>query len=67
MFGAVWAQAELRKVLATMGARVAEVEVDRAGQRFDAAGLLVDDVVRGELREALAILTTAAFPVSAAA
>src|SRR5215471_13225844 len=27
MFGAVWAQAELRKVLGTMGARVAEVEV----------------------------------------
>ena len=27
MFGAVWAQAELRKVLAAMGARVAEVEL----------------------------------------
>ena len=27
MFGAVWAQAELRKVLGAMGARVVEVEV----------------------------------------
>src|SRR5881394_315398 len=45
MFGAVWAQAELRKVLGTMGARVAEVEiaVGRAGEKFDADGRLVDD------------------------
>jgi chromate reductase, NAD(P)H dehydrogenase (quinone) len=42
MFGAVWAQAELRKVLGAMGARVAEGEVDvgRAMDRFDANGRL---------------------------
>ena len=37
MFGAVWAQADLRKVLSTMGARVVEGEVaiGHAGDRFD--------------------------------
>jgi chromate reductase, NAD(P)H dehydrogenase (quinone) len=40
MFGAAWAQAELRKVLGAMGARVAEgeVAVGRAMDRFDANG-----------------------------
>ena len=44
-FGAVWAQAELRKVLATAGARVveAEVAVGHAPTKFDAEGTLVDD------------------------
>ena len=52
LFGAVWAQAELRKVLAAMGARVAEVEVavGRAAEKFDADGRLVDDEVRDQLR-----------------
>jgi chromate reductase len=55
MFGAVWAQAELRKVLAAMGARVAEVEVavGRANEKFDADGRLVDDEVREQLGDAL--------------
>jgi chromate reductase, NAD(P)H dehydrogenase (quinone) len=37
MFGAVWAQAELRKVLGAIGARVAEgeVAVGNAGERFE--------------------------------
>src|SRR5579884_2098131 len=37
MFGAVWAQAELRKVLAATGARVVEgeVAVGHAAERFD--------------------------------
>jgi chromate reductase len=58
MFGAVWAQAELRKVLATMGARVAEVEVavGRAQEKFDTDGRLVDDEVRSQLRDAVATL-----------
>jgi chromate reductase len=58
MFGGVWAQAELRKVLAAMGARVADVEVavGRAGERFDGDGTLVDDEVREQLRDALATL-----------
>ena len=44
-FGAVWAQAELRKVLATAGARVvdAEVAVGHAHERFDADGELLDE------------------------
>jgi chromate reductase, NAD(P)H dehydrogenase (quinone) len=48
----VWAQAELRKVLAAIGARVLEDElaVGQAATRFDEHGLLADD----ELRERLA-------------
>ena len=40
MFGAVWAQAELRKVLGSAGARVAEVElaVGHAHEHLDPAG-----------------------------
>jgi chromate reductase len=58
MFGAVWAQAELRKVLAAMGARVAEVEVvvGHAGDKFDADGTLLDEDVREQLRDALTVL-----------
>jgi chromate reductase, NAD(P)H dehydrogenase (quinone) len=69
VFGAVWAQAELRKVLATMGARVAEVEVaiGRAADKLDDNGLLVDEDVRGELRDAVAVLRAAAEPALAAA
>jgi chromate reductase, NAD(P)H dehydrogenase (quinone) len=69
MFGAVWAQAELRKVLAAMGARVAEVEVvvGRARDRFDEDGHLVDDEVRAELRDALATLSAETRPALVAA
>ena len=43
-FGGVWAQAELRKVLAALGARVLEVElaVPHAHERFDDRGRLTD-------------------------
>jgi chromate reductase len=59
-FGAVWAQAELRKVLATAGARVVEADlaVGHAPIRFDEGGAFVDDDLRGELREALEVLLT---------
>jgi chromate reductase len=59
MFGAVWAQADLRKVLGAMGARVVETEVavGRAAEKFDAEGRLVDDETRDQLRDALAMLT----------
>jgi chromate reductase len=62
MFGAVWAQAELRKVLAAMGARVVEVElaVGLAADRFDADGDLLDEGVRDQLRETLRVLKGAA-------
>jgi chromate reductase, NAD(P)H dehydrogenase (quinone) len=53
MFGAVWAQAELRKVLATAGARVLEGElpVPLAASQFDTEGRLQDEELRGRLRE----------------
>ncbi len=63
-FGAVWAQAELRKVLGAMGARVVEGEVaiGHVADRFDANGRLNDpnleeelgEVVRALIAEALA-------------
>ena len=58
MFGAVWAQAELRKVLAAIGARVldAELPVGQAQVRFDERGRLVDDDVRGRLHGIVARL-----------
>jgi chromate reductase len=62
-FGAVWAQAELRKVLAAIGARVvdAEVAVGHAPTRFDEEGKLVDEVLVEQLDETLEeLLTTAA-------
>ena len=57
-FGAVWAQAELRKVLATAGARVveAEVAVGHAPTKFDEDGALIDDEIEDQLREALEVL-----------
>jgi chromate reductase len=69
MFGAVWAQADLRKVLAAMGARVAEVEVavGHANERFDEGGRLVDEETREQLRDAIATLVETAEPVRIAA
>ena len=67
IFGAVWAQAELRKILGqAMGANIADVEVavGRAFEKFDDDGLLVDDAVREQLREAVEILA-AGVPASA--
>jgi chromate reductase len=50
-FGAVWAQAELRKVLAATGARVVEgeVAVGHAPTRFGEDGSLADDQLREQL------------------
>jgi chromate reductase len=52
-FGAVWAQAELRKVLSAMGARVVEGEVafGHAHEKFDADGRLQDEQLTEQLRE----------------
>jgi chromate reductase, NAD(P)H dehydrogenase (quinone) len=57
-FGAVWSQAELRKVLAAAGARVLDVElaVGPAAERFDEQGLLADESFREELEEVLDVL-----------
>jgi chromate reductase len=56
-FGAAWAQAELRKVLATLGARVLEVElpVPHAHTRFDEGGL-TDDEIRANLANTVGAL-----------
>jgi chromate reductase, NAD(P)H dehydrogenase (quinone) len=51
MFGAVWSQAELRKVLASAGARVIDrqLPVAAADEAFDDAGSLKDRDLRLEL------------------
>jgi chromate reductase len=69
MFGGVWAQAELRKVLAAMGARVVEVEiaVGHAHEKFDEDGRLLDDDIREQLGDALATLAAETRPTLAAA
>ncbi len=61
VFGAVWSQAETRKVLGATGARVldSELAVGQAGQRFTADGEL-DAPTRGGLDGVLAKLVAAA-------
>jgi chromate reductase len=62
MFGAVWAQADTRKVLSTIGARVIdrELPVPEGDERFDADGTLRDPEVEEQLGEILAELVAAA-------
>lgn len=64
MFGAVWAQAELRKVLAATGARVAEGElpVGHAQTRFDDDGSLNDPNLEEQLAEIVQTLVALAEP-----
>jgi len=61
MFGAVWAQAEGRKVLATIGARVLDVElpVPESEERF-VSGRLSDPEVEDRLTEIVVDLVEAA-------
>jgi chromate reductase, NAD(P)H dehydrogenase (quinone) len=72
-FGAVWSQAELRKVLSATGARVVEgaVAVGHAPTHFDDEGQMIAGELREELGEVVSALVTeiAAAPstVSAAA
>jgi len=58
MFGAVWAQAELRKVLAATGARVSEVElaIGHAHEHLDPLGRPADAAQREALEDAVSIL-----------
>ena len=69
MFGAVWAQAELRKVLAACGARVVEgeVAVGRAQTKFDESGQLIDDDIREMLRDLVERLVDETRPALVAA
>jgi chromate reductase len=58
MFGAVWAQAELRKVLGSAGARVMEIEfaVGHAHEHLDPSGRPSDPTQDEALRNAVAVL-----------
>jgi chromate reductase, NAD(P)H dehydrogenase (quinone) len=60
-FGAVWAQAELRKVLSAIGARVVEgdLALGHAESRFDEAGRLDDREAGKRLAEVVAELEAA--------
>jgi chromate reductase len=62
MFGAVWAQAEVRKVLGSTGARVLErdLPIAKAAGAFDDEGRLVDPAHREQLAEILAELVALA-------
>jgi chromate reductase, NAD(P)H dehydrogenase (quinone) len=68
-YGAVWAQADLRRSLGLAGARVLEVElpVARAHERFDAEGRLLDEQLRERLAETVRELAAAAETASVAA
>lgn len=61
-FGAVWAQADLRKVLGAIGARVidAELPVAKGDQAFDENDRLIDAQLRQQLEEILAELVNEA-------
>ena len=65
-FGAVWAQAELRKVLGAMGARVVdgEVAVGHAMDRFDSKGRLNDPNLDEQVHEVVQQLLVEAEPTT---
>ena len=67
-FGAFWAQVELRKILGVAGARVVgdELPVDRANEKFDAEGRLLDEELRVRLSLLLETLAAEAAPAVAA-
>jgi chromate reductase len=58
MFGAVWAQAELRKVLGATGARVVDVElaIGHAHERLDESGRPLDEGRAESLADAMCVL-----------
>ena len=64
MFGAIWAQAELGKVLAATGARVVggELAVSQAHERFDREGRLDDPELELALAEAVRSLLQTVTP-----
>lgn len=68
MFGAVWAQAEARKVLGAIGARVLdrELPVPSADEQFASDGRLSDDELEREIVDLLAALADAVTAAGAA-
>ncbi len=69
LFGAVWAQAELRKVLSTIGARVVdrELPVGQAEEALGADGLPIEPAARELLAATLDELLDLAQPAALAA
>jgi len=67
-FGAMWAQADLRKILGVAGARVVgdELPVARASEKFDAEGRLLDGELFERLRLVLGTLASEAAPAVSA-
>jgi chromate reductase, NAD(P)H dehydrogenase (quinone) len=68
-FGGVWAQAELRKVLARAGARVvdSEIAVPYAHERLDGEGRLLDEGLEARLAGVVEALLAEASPLAAVA
>jgi len=68
-FGAMWAQADLRKVLGNAGARVVgdELPVTRAHEKFDSSGRLLDGELFERLRLLVETLATESIPAYQAA
>jgi chromate reductase len=68
-FGAMWAQADLRKILGLAGARVVgdELPVTRAHEKFDAEGRLLDGELHDRLRLLLGTLAAESVPASVSA
>jgi chromate reductase len=66
MFGAVWAQAELRKTLAATGARVVEgeVAVGHADTRFDQQGELSDPEIAEQIEAVVTTVIAEAAPIA---
>ena len=69
LFGAVWAQAETRKVLTTIGARVVdrELPIAQADEALSADGVPLDDDAVDSLAATLEELLDLARPLSVAA
>lgn len=68
-YGALWAQADLRKALGTAGARVLDrdLPVGRAADAFDIAGNLTDEALADRLSAHLGALLELAQPAEIAA
>jgi chromate reductase, NAD(P)H dehydrogenase (quinone) len=67
-FGAMWAQADLRKILGIAGARVVgdELPVARIHEKLDAHGRLLDGELEGRLRLLLDVIAAESEPALAA-
>jgi len=65
-FGAMWAQADLRRILGIAGARVVgdELPVTRAHEKFDGAGRLLDGELFERLRLVLETVVVESIPVA---